>query len=113
MTSYFEIGGHVFECETTPQSSLPVSRIPMMHSREAADSRIAGGDARPSPRAADSRKSLFQHWKDTSFHGISEFSELSRRESIALVRKPYLFGLWGVGVQLEVIEMHHDYFLGV
>ncbi len=113
MTSYFEIGGHIVECSTALQSSLSVSRTPLIKSRKAADSRIVGEDARPSSRTADSRKSLFQHWKDTSFHGISEFSELSRRESIALVKKPYLFGIWGIGVQLEVIEMHHDYFLGV
>ncbi len=25
MTSYFEIGGHIVECETTPQSSLSVA----------------------------------------------------------------------------------------
>jgi len=52
MTSYFEIGGHIVECETTPQSSLSVSRTPMMQSRKAADSRIVGEEARPSSRTA-------------------------------------------------------------
>ncbi len=52
MTSYFEIGGHIVECSTAPQSSLSVSRTPLIKSRKAADSRIVGEDARPSSRTA-------------------------------------------------------------
>ncbi len=115
MTSYFEIGGHIVRCETTSQSSLSKPRVSSFSHVKRLSSPPAGvrrrtPDRRPEP---ENSKSLFQHWKDTSFHGLSEFSDLSRRESIALVRKPYLFGIWGIGVQLEVIEMHHDYFLGL
>ena len=55
------------------------------------------------------RASLFEHWVKTSFHGIREFGELTRREQIAFVKRPYIFGLWGIGKQIEVIEMHRDY----
>ncbi len=107
MTSYFEIGGHVVECteETTPQSSLPVSRIPIMQSRKAADSRIVGGDASPSPRTA----SLSEHWFKTSFHVLRELGELDRRQQIYFMKNPYHFAGWGVGKISEVIEMHWDY----
>ncbi len=115
MTTYFVIGGHIVECSTAPQSSLSKPLASSFSHVKRLSSLPAGVRRRTPDRRSEpeNRKSLFQHWKDASFYGISEFSELSRRESIALVRKPYLFGIWGIGVQLEVIEMHHDYFLGV
>ncbi len=59
--------------------------------------------------AVNAKDSLFEHWLKTSFHGIREFGELTRREQIHFVKRPYLFGLWGIGKQIEVIEMHREY----
>ncbi len=107
MTSFFEIGGDIVECtsETAPLSSLQVARTPMMQSRKAADSRIVGGDARPSPRTA----SLSEHWFKTSFHVLRELGQLDRRQQIYFMKNPYHFAGWGVGKIAEVIEMHWDY----
>ncbi len=59
--------------------------------------------------AVNAKDSFLQHWVKTSFHGIREFGELTRREQIAFVKRPYLFGLWGIGKQIEVIEMHREF----
>ncbi len=55
------------------------------------------------------RNSLFDHWMETTFHPLREFSHLSRREQITFVQKPHLFALWGMQKVLDVIEMHRDY----
>ena len=105
MTSYFEIGGHIVETQTTLKSSLPLSRISTMQSRKVVDSRIVGEEARSSSRTA----SLSEHWFKTSFYVLRELGELDRRQQIYFLKNPYHFAGWGIGKHLEVIQMHWDY----
>ena len=60
-------------------------------------------------RSADTADGMFEHWKKTSFHPVSEFGKLTRRQQIYYVKNPHLLAVWGVGKQLEVIGMHYDY----
>ena len=56
----------------------------------------------------ESRPTLFEHWKKTSFHNVDRLSQLTRREQIGMLKRPYVFALWGVQGTLEVIQMHLD-----
>lgn len=112
MSSYFEISGEIIEChyDTSLSSSQPSvfvaerperGRIP----QKASAPRRGRGKA----EEAESRVSLFQHWRKTSFHNVDRLSQMTRREQVALIKRPYVFALWGVQGTLEVIQMHYDY----
>ena len=114
MTRYFEIGGHVVECSTAPQSSLSVSRISMMHSRKAVDSRIVGGDARPSPRTA--KDSLAEHWFKVVSYPVRSLGPEIGLDILSGPKKlgpatPYIWAAKGLGVYFKVVEMNYDYFV--
>ncbi len=110
LKSYFEITGHIVALDHT---SLPSSYFGGIAAERPERGRNSAKAEEATTRVDRSgRASLFEHWVKTSFHGIREFGELIRREQIAFVKRPYLFGLYGIGKQIEVIEMHRDYVFG-
>ncbi len=114
LNSFFEIGGHILDGSASLQSSLPTTSIPGVLTRSAGlQASAMGGNEIPDRRlnftAVNSKDTLFEHWVRTSLHPIREFGELTRREQIAFVKRPYLLGLYGIGKHLEVIEMHREY----
>ncbi len=118
MTSYFEIGGKIIELDSELNDVLHLTgfrsyREHKSHSAMNRESKKALSSLQKSRyESVDTKVSLVEHWKDTSFHGVSEFSKLTRREQIAFVKRPYLFGIWGIGKLSEVVGMHYDYFIG-
>ena len=109
MTSYFEIGGHIVECvhyDTSLSSSYSAATVAERPERGRNLAKSERGVTPEMP--ADS---LFEHWKQTTFHPLREFSQLPGKRQVGLITRPHVFALWGVHKGLKVVEMHRDYFL--
>ena len=112
MRSYFEISVDIIEClfdtsHPSPQLDVFVAARPERGrmAQEASGLRSSRGKA----EEPESRASLYEHWKKTSFHNVDRLSQMTRREQVALIKRPHMFALWGAQGVLEVIEMHYDY----
>ena len=106
MISFFEIGGHLVECSTEDSTSLPSSKFGGIAAERPERGRNSAKAEEATTRAD---QSLFEHWKKTSFHNVDRLASLSRREQIGMIKRPYVFAIWGIQGVLEVIEMHADY----
>ena len=111
MKSFFEIHGHIVECDLTSFTSPNIGGIAAERPERGRKSAKAESLMSAARDTGESRPTLFEHWKKTSFHNVDRLSQLTRREQIALVKRPYLLAAFGVQGQLEVIEMHYDYFI--
>ena len=109
MKSYFEIHGHVVECDHTSHPSPKFGGIAAERPERGRKSAKAESLMSVARDTGESRPTLFEHWKKTSFHNVDRLSQLTRREQVALVQRPHLFALWGIQGVLEVIGMHADY----
>jgi hypothetical protein len=112
MSSYFEISGEIIEClyDTSLSSSQPSVFVAERPERGRIPQKASGPQrGRGKAEEPESRDTLFEHWKKTSFHNVDRLSQLTRREQIGLIKRPYVFALWGVQGALEVIQMHLDY----
>ena len=114
MTSYFEIGGRVIECmegsnDVALVTGSQTAKEHRAHGSMNKETKKALTSLEKSRDASGFEASMFEHWKKTSFHPVSEFGKLTRRQQIYYVKNPHLLAVWGVGKQLEVIGMHYDY----
>jgi hypothetical protein len=111
MSSYFEISGEIIECPDTSHSSSQSSVFEAERPERVRIPQKASGPqrGRGSAEEPESRATLYEHWKKTSFHNVDRLSQLTRREQIGLIKRPHMFALWGAQGVLEVIEMHADY----
>lgn len=109
MKSYFEIHGHIVECDHTSLSSPQFGGIVAERPERGRNSAKAESVMSAARDTGESRPILFEHWKKTSFHNVDRLSQLTRREQIGMIKRPYVFALWGIQGTLEVIEMHYDY----
>jgi len=107
--SYFEIHGHIVECVVTSLPSPHFGGIAAERPGRGRKSAKAESLMSAARDTGESRPTLFEHWKKTSFHNVDRLSQLTRREQVALVKRPHLFALWGIQGVFEVIEMHADY----
>ena len=122
MNSYFEIGGEIIDGmelnnqfqRTQGQSALQTRK----HSQANRESKRMLKQVDESYTSLQSslsgdepERTLFQHWKKTSFHQLREFAELPTKRKITMITNPYIFTVWGIGKGLEVVGMHYDYFI--
>ena len=114
MSSFFEIHGEIIDGSVDDDISPLSPKLDAFAAERPERGRIpqkASGlrRSRGVAEEPESRSTLFEHWKKTSFHNVDRLSQLTRREQIAMIKRPYVFALWGVQGQLEVIQMHLDY----
>jgi len=114
MNSYFEIHGEILDGSVQDDTSPLSPKLDAFAAERPERGRIpqkASGlrRSRGAAEEPESRATLYEHWKKTSFHNVDRLSQMTRREQVALIKRPYLFALWGVQGVLEVIEMHADY----
>ena len=109
MKSYFEIHGHVVELFHTSPSSPQFGGIAAERPERGRNSAKAESVMSVARDTGESRPTLFEHWKKTSFHNVDRLSQLTRREQIGMLKRPYVFAVWGIQGVFEVIEMHADY----
>ena len=115
MKSYFEIAGDLIELvhQTTPPSPEFDAFVAARPERGRLPQKSSAPQSgRGKAEEAESRPGLFEHAYKTGMHPINEFLNLPRGRQIGYLQKPYVFALWGVQKQIEVIEMHYDYFIG-
>ena len=122
MNSYFEIGGEIIDgmelnnqFQRTQGQSVLQTRKHSQANRDAKRMLKQVDESYTSLQSSlsgdEPERTLFQHLVKTTFHPLSEFSEVSTKRKIGMLQNPYVFGIWGIGKQLEVLGMHYDYFI--
>jgi len=102
MTSYFEIAGEIFESGVVAEPQTFQSLIPTL--KKESERLIA--DIRAGPKSSlsgDGRGSLVTHW----LRSVAYPFERTIEEPEGLLGFP----IFGVKVQLELIEKHYEYFI--
>jgi hypothetical protein len=122
MNSYFEIGGEIIDgmelnnqFQRTQGQSVLQTRKHSQANRDAKRMLKQVDESYTSLQSSlsgdEPDRTLFQHLVKTTFHPLSEFAEISTKRKIGMLQNPYVFGVWGIGKQLEVVGMHYDYFI--
>lgn len=115
MKSYFEIGGHIIECDidNLANTSLLSSKTKVPAAKRPERGRnFAKGQS--SSMTQTEKDSLFTHWlKMVSYPGRSVLELVSNKPETTggFVKDPRTLGVLGIQYQLDIIEMNYDYFV--
>jgi len=113
--TYFEIGGHIIECDldNLANTSLLSSKTKVPAAKRPERGRnFAKGQA--SSMLQTEKDSLFTHWlKTSSYPARSAYDQfVEKPESIlGVIKDPRSLGIFGIQWNLDIIEMHWDYFV--
>ena len=114
-SSYFEIGGHIIECDIDDLGNTSVlsskTKVPAAKRPERGRSFARG---QSSSMTQTEKDSLFTHWlKMVSYPARSAFDLVSEKpESVlGVIKDPRTLGVFGIQWNLDMIEMNYDYFV--
>ena len=114
-SSYFEIGGHIIECDIDDLGNTSVlsskTKVPAAKRPERGRSFARG---QSSSMTQTEKDSLFTHWlKMVSYPARSAFDLVSEKpESVlGVIKDPRTLGLFGIQWHLDMIEMNYEYFV--
>ena len=114
--SYFEIGGHIIECDidNLHNTSLLSSKSKVPAAARPERGRISARDQTSSMSQTSSKDSLFTHWlKMVSYPGRSAFDMVTEKPERlgGFIKNPRSLGIFGIQWGLDQVEMNYDYFV--
>ena len=113
--SYFEIGGLIIECDLDDLSNTSLlsfkSKVPAAKRPERGRNFAKG---QSSSMTQTEKDSFGTHWlKTMSYPARSAYDMVSEKPERlgGFIKNPHSLGVFGVQWQLDVLEMHYDYFV--
>ena len=113
--SYFEIGGHIIECDidNLANTSLLSSKTKVPAARRPERGRsFARGQS--SSMTQTEKDSLFTHWlKTVSYPARSAFDLFSQKPQhlLGIIKDPRSAAFYGIQWNLDAVEINYDYFV--
>ena len=113
--TYFEIGGHIIECDLDELGSTSIlsskTKVPAAKRPERGRNFAKG---QSSSMTQTEKDSLFTHWlKMVSYPTRSAYDMVSKKPERlgGFIKNPHSLGVFGVQWHLDMIEMNYDYFV--